>query len=132
VALLSKHVYKGGEGPISSKALVLWYYENVNVPNSFSKNALRKDGTPWLIKCSGHISLSDVEHFNTLPHVCRVATLAKQIEALHTLGHVIHHIITCFYLDLLWLGLVTSRKLKASFGSRNEYSIGKMNSYSQE
>jgi hypothetical protein len=29
-----------------------------------SKNALRNEMCPWLIKCPGHVSLADEEHFN--------------------------------------------------------------------
>jgi hypothetical protein len=38
-------------------------------PLTLSKNALREDVTPWLIKCPSEGNLSDVGHFNTLPHV---------------------------------------------------------------
>jgi hypothetical protein len=41
----------------------------VHGPYSSSKDALREEGCPWLIKCSGHVSLGDVWHFNTPPHV---------------------------------------------------------------
>jgi hypothetical protein len=44
----------------------------VHGPYSLSKDALKEEGTPWLIKCSGEGNLSDVRHFNTPPS--RVAT----------------------------------------------------------
>jgi hypothetical protein len=37
----------------------------VHEPYSSLKDALREEGTPWLIKCQGEGNLSDVEHFNT-------------------------------------------------------------------
>jgi hypothetical protein len=50
---------------------VLLYGANVKVhePYSPSKDALREEGTPWLIKCPGEGNLSDVRHFNTPPHM---------------------------------------------------------------
>jgi hypothetical protein len=41
----------------------------VHRPYSLSKDALREEGCLWLIKCLGHVSLNDVRHFNTPPHV---------------------------------------------------------------
>jgi hypothetical protein len=52
-----------------SKVLKPWYHVKVYGPYSLSKDALRKEGTPWLIKCLDHVSLGDVRHFNTPPHV---------------------------------------------------------------
>jgi len=45
---------------------------------SLSKDALREEGTPWLIKCPGERNLSDVGHFNTLPHVWQL--MAKHVD----------------------------------------------------
>jgi hypothetical protein len=33
-------------------------------PLTLSKDALRENGTPWLIKCPGEENLSNVGHFN--------------------------------------------------------------------
>jgi hypothetical protein len=41
----------------------------VHGPYSLSKNALREEGCPWLIKSTRQGSLSNVGHFNTPPHV---------------------------------------------------------------
>jgi hypothetical protein len=48
----------------------------VNELYSLSNDILRKNETPWLIKCPNHVSIGDVEYFNTLPHV---TTLAKYL-----------------------------------------------------
>jgi hypothetical protein len=41
----------------------------VHAPYSLSKEAFREEGCTWLIKCPGYVSLDDVGHFNTPPHV---------------------------------------------------------------
>jgi hypothetical protein len=33
---------------------------------TLSKDALKDEGTPWFIKCSGEENLSDMEHFNII------------------------------------------------------------------
>jgi hypothetical protein len=43
---------------------LLWYHVKVYGPYSLSKDALKEEGTSCLIKCSGHVSLGDVRHFN--------------------------------------------------------------------
>jgi hypothetical protein len=50
----------------------------VHVPYSPSKDALRKEGITWLIKCLGEGNLSDVGHFNTPPHVWQL--MAKHVD----------------------------------------------------
>jgi hypothetical protein len=40
-----------------------------NGPYLLSKDVLREDVTPWLIKCPGEENLNNVGHFNTLPHM---------------------------------------------------------------
>jgi len=64
--LLAKHVFN-----IERKSHVhhhpgnpLWYHVKVHMSYSLSKDALRDEGCPWLIKYSGHASLGDVGHFN--------------------------------------------------------------------
>jgi hypothetical protein len=47
-------------------------------PYSPSKDALREEKTPWLIKCQGEGNLSDVGHFNTPPHVWQL--MAKHVD----------------------------------------------------
>jgi hypothetical protein len=41
----------------------------VHEPYSLSKDALREEGCPWLIKSTRQGSLSNVGHFNMPPHV---------------------------------------------------------------
>jgi hypothetical protein len=53
-----------------------------------SKDALREEGCLWLIKCTGHVSLGDVGHFNTLPHVWQ---LFGQTRVQHQERKVHHH-----------------------------------------
>jgi hypothetical protein len=45
-------------------------FRNIGMlPLILSKNALREEGCPWLIKRPGHIFIDDVKHFNTPPHL---------------------------------------------------------------
>jgi hypothetical protein len=67
----------GREMFIIARNLWFWYHVKVNRFYSLSKDALRKEGYPWLIKTPIHISLSDEGHFNTpltydnfLPNMC--------------------------------------------------------------
>jgi hypothetical protein len=57
---------------IESKGNDIYIYISVKVygPYSFSKDALREEGYTWLIKCLGHVSLSD----NTSFHVWQLLT----------------------------------------------------------
>jgi hypothetical protein len=65
---MAKHVDNNGrEKPIIARNMWLWYHIKVYEPYSPSKDALREEGTPWLIKCPGEGNLSDVEHFNIPP-----------------------------------------------------------------
>jgi hypothetical protein len=50
----------------------------VHGPYSLSKDALREEGTPRLIKCPGEGNLSDVGHFNTPPHVWQL--MVKHVD----------------------------------------------------
>jgi len=43
-------------------------------PLTLSKEALREEGTPCLIKCPSERNLSDVKHFNMSPHVWQLMT----------------------------------------------------------
>jgi hypothetical protein len=64
--LMAKHVDNNRrERPIITRNLWLWYYVKVHGPYSLSKDALREEGTLWLIKCSDEENFSDVGHFNT-------------------------------------------------------------------
>jgi len=45
---------------------------------SLSKDALREERTPWLIKCQSEGNLSDVGHFNTSPHLWQL--MAKHMD----------------------------------------------------
>jgi hypothetical protein len=38
-------------------------------PYLLSKDILREQRCPWLIKYPGPVSLGDIEYFNTFPHV---------------------------------------------------------------
>jgi len=50
---MAKHVDNNGrERLIIVRNMWLWYYVKVYGPYSFSKDALREDGTPWLVKAS--------------------------------------------------------------------------------
>jgi hypothetical protein len=46
------------------KLEILISYEKSMGSLTLSKDALREEGTPWLIKRPGERNLSDVEHFN--------------------------------------------------------------------
>jgi hypothetical protein len=62
---MAKHVDNNGrKRPIIVRNLWLWYHVKVHGPYSLSKDALREEGTPWLIKCPGQGNLSNVGHFN--------------------------------------------------------------------
>jgi hypothetical protein len=47
-------------------------------PLTHSKEALREDRTPWLIKCPSEGNLSDMRHFNTPPYVWQL--IAKHVD----------------------------------------------------
>jgi hypothetical protein len=76
-ALHGSDVYPIGVG---NKVVLLWRGSSVKVHGSYlpSKNALREEGIPWLIKCPGERNLSDVGHFNTRPHVWQL--MAKHVD----------------------------------------------------
>jgi hypothetical protein len=49
--------------------MIIRNYEKFIGPLTLSKDALREEGYLWLLKCSGHISIDDVEYFNTPSYV---------------------------------------------------------------
>jgi hypothetical protein len=53
-------------------------YVKVHGPYSLSKDVLREEGTPWLIKCQSEGNLSYVGHFNFSPHVWQL--MAKHVD----------------------------------------------------
>jgi hypothetical protein len=53
----------GGKGPSSSNEPALKPCKRIWA--LLLKGALREKGTPCLIKCRGHVSLSNMRHFNT-------------------------------------------------------------------
>jgi hypothetical protein len=63
--LMAEHMDNNGrEMHIIARNLWLWYHVKVYRHILFSKDALREEGTLWLIKCLGRGNLSDVKHFN--------------------------------------------------------------------
>jgi hypothetical protein len=58
----------GGKTPSLSKEPA-WYHVKVHEPYSLSKDSLREEAYPWLIKSTRQWSLINVGHFNTPPHV---------------------------------------------------------------
>jgi hypothetical protein len=48
--------------------------EKLMGPLTLSKDTLREEGIPWLIKCLGKRNFSDVRYFNTPPHVWQLMT----------------------------------------------------------
>jgi hypothetical protein len=48
---------------VVSKMITSAIYVKVYGPYSFSKDTLRENGCLWLIKCLGHVSLSDVRQY---------------------------------------------------------------------
>jgi len=77
--LMAKHVDNNGrERPIIARNLCLRYHVKVHWPYSLSKDALRDEWCPWLIKSIRQGSLSNVGQFNTPPHF-KMVSLAKHV-----------------------------------------------------
>jgi hypothetical protein len=77
--LMAKHVDNNGrERPIIARNLWLYYHVKVYGLYFLSKDALRDEWCPWLIKFIRQGSLSNVGHFNTAPHF-NMVSLAKHM-----------------------------------------------------
>jgi hypothetical protein len=56
--------HRKGKTHLRKKPMALIPCEKSMGPLTLLKNALRKKGRPWLIKCSDEENLSNVRHFN--------------------------------------------------------------------